>query len=991
MGGWNRRQFVSGVVAWRVVVGVWTGFLAGVLAAIAGYVSAQEPAPAQKPAWYEGFEGHDTSWTFVGGNARYQVEHHGRMRGEAHTGEGSEQIRISGSGGSEVLIAHDLGQPRIIDELLPTVWLKADRPGLQVFVQVVLPRTVDPRTQRPVTTLLPGSTYTTAGRWQQLRVEDIPRALNRQTRVLRTQLGPGVDPREAYVERLLVNVYGGPGTTNVWLDDLDVAGFVGPPDGKLAPAVPLPQGGPNAAAPASSGTTQDRAAGGGSESSANPVPPAARVRTVDSMLMVDDRPLLPLAIQYQGEPMPLLRQLGFNAVWFWKTPSRELLEEAARAGLWVVCPPPQPPQPESIGGIEPPVQELGPMWDRVLAWDLGSGLGESQVAAVQRWEKQVRAADRRQSGRPLICQADAQQRTYSRSVDFLVHGRQPLGTTLELSDYAAWLRERPRLAQSGTPFWTTVQTQPATSLTQQWRAFGLAEPPAAFPVEQVQLLALTSLAAGSRGLLFLSDAPLSDRVPASQTRALAMELLNLRLGLVEPWAAAGSVQSTIAGSEIGAVSSPEAVPSPEAAASPGAVRSRGAARSRGAIASPGPAATPGVVATLLEREHARLLMPLWLPAHAQCAAGAFGGAGGVRFLVPGVSETNHAYEIGAGGLHTLRTRRETGGQAILLDEFSSASLVLVAHQPEVVERFRQRLEQIGPRMIELERDLARRRLEETAAIVGQLPGRIPAAQTGSRLDAAKRHLAQADTLAMARDFVQASQCVDRAMRPLRRLERAQWEAAVASVRSPVASPATGALAAIPLHWQFLERLRGATVLANLVPSGDFEDFDSMMQSGWQRFQHETPGLDAAAELVPRAAHGGRAGLCLSLRRIAKTPAAKPARGAAAATPPPIESPPLWMTTPPVRVEAGAVVCIQGWVRVDEQIDGSVDGLLIVDSFGGEALAERVRKTAGWQPFVMYRIAPHEGQLTVTFAMTGVGEAHIDDVAVHPLAFGAPAR
>jgi hypothetical protein len=98
-----------------------------------------------------------------------------------------------------------------------------------------------------------------------------------------------------------------------------------------------------------------------------------------------------------------------------------------------------------------------------------------------------------------------------------------------------------------------------------------------------------------------------------------------------------------------------------------------------------------------------------------------------------------------------------------------------------------------------------------------------------------------------------------------------------------------------------------------------------------------------------------------------------------------------MTTPPVRVEAGQVVCIQGWVRVIEQIDGSVDGLLIVDSFGGEALAERFRKTAGWKPFVMYRIAPHEGQLTVTFAMTGVGEAHLDDVAVHPLAFGAPAR
>ena len=40
------------------------------------------------------------------------------------------------------------------------------------------------------------------------------------------QLGPQVDDREAYLDAVLLNVYGGPGTTNVWIDDLDVAGHV---------------------------------------------------------------------------------------------------------------------------------------------------------------------------------------------------------------------------------------------------------------------------------------------------------------------------------------------------------------------------------------------------------------------------------------------------------------------------------------------------------------------------------------------------------------------------------------------------------------------------------------------------------------------------------------------------------------------------------------------------------------------------------------------
>ena len=40
------------------------------------------------------------------------------------------------------------------------------------------------------------------------------------------QLGPQVDDREAYLDAVLLNVYGGPGATNVWIDDLEVAGHV---------------------------------------------------------------------------------------------------------------------------------------------------------------------------------------------------------------------------------------------------------------------------------------------------------------------------------------------------------------------------------------------------------------------------------------------------------------------------------------------------------------------------------------------------------------------------------------------------------------------------------------------------------------------------------------------------------------------------------------------------------------------------------------------
>ena len=67
--------------------------------------------------------------------------------------------------------------------------------------RVVLPRTIDPRSGRPVTTILTGPAYTDVGRWQQLQIDRIPTLLTRQVQSLRMQLGPQVDEREAYRRR----------------------------------------------------------------------------------------------------------------------------------------------------------------------------------------------------------------------------------------------------------------------------------------------------------------------------------------------------------------------------------------------------------------------------------------------------------------------------------------------------------------------------------------------------------------------------------------------------------------------------------------------------------------------------------------------------------------------------------------------------------------------------------------------------------------------
>jgi hypothetical protein len=75
------------------------------------------------------------------------------------------------------------------------------------------------------------------------------------------------------------------------------------------------------------------------------------------------------------------------------------------------------------------------------------------------------------------------------------------------------------------------------------------------------------------------------------------------------------------------------------------------------------------------------------------------------------------------------------------------------------------------------------------------------------------------------------------------------------------------------------------------------------------------------------------------------------------------------------------VRIHGFVKVPQTIVGSRDGVMVFDSLGGPSLAHRIRETGGWREVALYRAAPQDAQLTITFALSGIGEAWLDEVAV----------
>jgi hypothetical protein len=948
------------------------------------------PPPAfAQTAWTERFEGEQPSWQDVAGNGQHRVLAHRRVSGIAHSDAGCEWLHVETSGSAPIFFACDVGRPRIIDELAPSVWIKSDRPGPYLALRLVLPRTIDPRSGQALSTVLIGPGYSDVGRWQRLRMAGIPTLLTRQIHVLRTQFGPQVDGREAYLDAVLLNVQGGAETINLWIDDLEVAGHAAtavmvmtPSKATPSDAISAEMDGPALSAPiraseALPGEPASPAASGGSwmpkttpspasevgplvpvrlppihsAGAASPagkvrslpptssavsatstsvpasgitVPPVAAaaprrsVQLVGSVLLVDDRPMFPRAIQHCGEPLTVLKKMGFNAVWLRRAPAPEILEEANRLGLWLICPPPRD---------SAMITEIGPAFDSVLMWDLGSQLTGEDLEPTERWEKQVRAADRRRN-RPLICCPRHDLRGYSRVANCLLIDRRPLGTSLQMTDYATWVRRQPLLARPGTPIWTTVQTQPNESLRQQIAALQPgSSPPLCVPSEQIRLLAYTAVASGSRGLLFLSDTPLDATDAETQQRATTLELLNLEMELMEPWAAAGSF-----------------VASAESSASE-------------------------VSGAVLRTEHTRLLLPIWSASMSQCVPPQ-SAVNAMTLVVPGAPEASNAYELTPSGVQPLRHRRVAGGLSVTLDEFGLTAQVLLAQDPLVIGAVHRRASEVGPRAAELQRHLAVRKLNTVQAIAAQLASRTPVAEAARRLDTAREELQVCDRQLSSKATLAAAQSARRAMRSLRLVERSYWDAAVKGLSSPVTSPAAVSFETLPFHWRLVDRLATCRFGPTRVAGGDFEDIETMIRAGWRYVQHSPPSVQTAVDLAPDAAHAGRLGLRLA---------------AAAADPknPPtvIETPPVVFTSPSITVEAGQIVCIYGWARVDSPITGSLDGLLIVDSLTGEALADRIGVAADWRQFALYRLAPQSGAMCVSFALSGLGEARLDDVVI----------
>jgi hypothetical protein len=852
------------------------------------------------------FELPETILRSAGGDVRHQVTAHGRVEVGPHSGRRCEQLSINSASGTAIYYSYPIRPARVINELAAGLWIRSDRPGQQIAIRVVLPRSPHPETGQPLTTLLRGNSYQQAGAWQLLRVENLPRALEWQIRVLRSQFGPQVDGREAYVDLVLVNVFAGAGATNLWFDDLEITGVV-EPDAVTAGIARQPTLAASAAEPENHGylpATSDTV------SSMPEIEYRAR-------LTVGGQPFLPRVIEHRGESLEYLQSLGFNCVRLRQLPSAELLTEAARLKLWLICTPPTVEQLRS--------GSIGREYDPVLAWDLGSRLTEREFDVAHAWANAVTRADGR--GRPIVCGPTSDLQNYTRPpFKIYLDEREVLGTTFNVEQYTRWLAERSQLARAGAPLWATIPTQASPALAEQMQLVaGVPVQPPNWQLAQMRAIMHAALASRARGLCFASYARLDAGDVVTRARATALELLNIELSLIERWPAAGN------------------------------------------FAPLANTSNPNTTGAVLETDHSRLLLPIFQPARGQFVTGTQAVAT-IAYTVPGVPEGDDAYQLSPTALRILRPTRVAGGMAVVLDGDARDSLVVFTHDPLIIRTLRSSVAKVERRAAHLARELAA--LEHTH--VNDVLARIsPAASAKIPPDTRttiESDLRLAESLSQT-DLARSYNAARHALEILRQVQRVAWDGATSNV-GELADPLMVSFGTLPARELFVQQLSAAERSPNRLAEGGCENLPAMLAAGWKHYQHPQTGIRTSVDLSPAAAHSGAAGLLLQ--------AAPAVEGK---QPGVVETPPLWITSAPVDVAAGDLLQIEAWVKIDSPIQASTDGLVIFDSHSGEPLAMRLSQTKGWRQLTLYRAARQAGPLVLTFALAGLGQAAIDDVTI----------
>lgn len=967
------------------------------------------------------FESARPVWRQEQTDATVNLLAHERSRRAAHKGVTSERFHfVSGIGGA-FYYSYPLPKLVVTDPLRAELFVRSNRAGIRIYGRVVLPKDRDPETGQPSFVMVAGSAYENADRWQRLVLTNLRPSIERQARVLRATTRRPVSLEGAYLERLVINLFGGIGETEVFLDDLLIAPVTTQDVEVHAQPQPAPVQ-PERPTPAAAGADAPMVKFDG---------PNKLVRKGRDGRYYD---WVFTAIDAPDADVVELRRHGFDVLSDRADADPHRLAEAVRRGFFLM------PRLDGTSEGHPidadrmiATAQRFPYRDAVAFWNLGEGLGRATDPDARGEElERIRAVNSGLRRHPpgvseltTACVEGGLPDYAFAPKNLSIMGIHPIcwGSVQDPFEVYNYLKQRREITALSNPGGLYAAWLPATAPPSVPMAvWGPGTPPAwgvpRVQPEQLRMLTYAALSAGYRGIGFHGDADLTGDL--GRSLLIEMSFLNEEIDLIESILANGADPIVMHGTSL---------PDPSTLPPPGASPTQRVAPVK--EPPPHPSIRAAAIGTIDRRGTLLLVSDLSSGAQYQPPQMAIDT---ICITVP-APQSAQAFEISPGEVKALDMReRVPGGTRITLKSFDTSTLILLTTDFGLKDRLEEQIQRVRPMAVQMAIEQARIQFRQVSEITDRLiaeghnlydpndpknprrtEGTPPPDDEKDLREKAEKMIAVAQEAFERMDYSLAWSEARRSRRALRHLMSAQWAKAyneMAKIEDPElpkppitrrgrmstderkaeqdavrkkmpvlltgsSSPPLASYNTLPQHYNWVDWMK-RPMSDNLLPSGSFDDHASLEEEGWLNESYQVPGLRGSVMTEPDPDKPGKRWLKLTVEPEDKKKLDEFS--------PVIDFPVAAVRTPPVQVVAGQFLRISMIVKKPVPNPPGQGGLIIRDSMGGENLQfRRSLSIPKFSKVVFFRRAPANGVMTITLGLAGIGDAYVDDLRIETLA------
>lgn len=865
-----------------------------------------------------------------------------------------ERFQLRNSGRPETVQIVASFEPSLLNnDFEAQVKVHTSLPGIRAGLLIVLPHQTDPRTRKPLLTVLQGEAVRDPETWQTLRIIATQKAVEAQLRRVRVELNRSdVRTQDAMILGLVLLADASPGESFV---DIGQARF-GP---ILKPSEELMN------------LVRD------SLSEKQRVAQQRQFIPLDlelDAIVLDGKPVILRMAPDHGESVEALTSLRLNAAWVPDFEAVDRARELYESKLAVLATPPHPEfEPGDYSQLLqslPPLEHLCP---NVSAWYEGTRVTAEDLPHLLAWSREVRSADR-VFQRLQMADVTGAEGAFAREIDLVGVGRHVVGRDESFGTLRNLLIRRQKNAGQLSFPWMWVQTMPSSTQA-AWRTALKGRMPLVEP-EQIQHQIYAALSAGYKGVGFWKTRALDPESSHDREISIAIELACMEIELLEPFLARGRIEghlqlkrsseSDSSALQMSSKSRPtiNKVLGGNAVGAP--VSSLEVPNGHDAVVITG-GSTTLILATAWDTISQFVPGPMF-----EREAG----------LVVAASETASAWQLSTSGIRSLPRDVTAGGLSLRVQDFDRSAALIVSSDPELIRSLEQKIHGMSEHSATLTAELASLKFLRVLATIEELreAHSVPAG-VDELMQSARRQLDRAELELKSRDFQEATILARDSLKVVRQAQQACWKDATAELTTATASPHTIAFSTLPDHWRLMHYLEQQSfrMTGDLLPSGSFEAKQDGLLTGWTREASARPAFSSAADVVEDA----RSGKVLRLVAWQTDPSApRVVRD---------DVTPLIVSSPSVAVQRGDVVVVTGKVRKGRTSSANLNAstlsrrpLILFDSELGPECGLRIELDSEWRAFEMYRPIGESKEFSVSIGLTGQAEIHVDDLQIRKL-------